>query len=464
MTFWKKLNKYLLWLAIFVVPWQLRHTLLFADHQGEFFEYASISVYLSDILIGLVLLTWWLIPRKSALKFGPKMISWPLMLLILWAWISVGYTAASAGNWLVGVNNAAHLTLFSLLYWYLVNRIEDITELLWPLIGGSILQSIVAIGQYIANHSLGLKWLGESVLEPAATGVPVVILDGERQLRAHGTLPHANILGGYLAVSLPWIWMVYLTNKQPIIKWLAGGSLVIGAGALFLSFSRSAWLAGGVAAVILLIWLGCQMPKFKIHWATGVAILAIGLVIYSQWGAITSRFSPDQVSLEKESVMSRLDQWRQFKSVLADHPVFGVGVGQYTLYLAKQDVSKVGWRYDSDFPGWAYNLSHPVWDYQPVHNLWLMALAELGWPGLGLLIWLWLGVLWITIRVIKLGAGIWGWLALASWLAISVLGMFDHYLWTLQQGRLILFLSISMVAVIYQAKFNNLSDYGRTTN
>lgn len=448
MTWQTKLNKWCLWATVFVLPWQLRHIVLWANHQGEFFEYASIAIYLSDILIGLTLLTWWFIPRKSKLTIGPREIFWPLTLLLVWLWVSVWYSQFMTGNWLVGANSAAHFTLLYLFYIYLVNAVKDIKHIIVPLAVGSFLQSVIGISQFLVNHSLGLKYLGESVLDPILSGIPVVMINDWRHLRAHGTLPHANILGGYLAAVLAWVLWIYMTVKWPLHKW-ASWFIVVGIlTGLVVSFSRTAWLAAGL---ILLVWLISRIyHRTRPSWQDGGLILILFGLIINQYPAIASRFDTIHSAIEQESVVSRLDQLNQFKSIINKYPLTGVGIGQYTLYLEKRDVAEVGWHYNSAMSGWQYNLSQPVWAYQPVHNIWLMALAELGWVGGLLFVGVWLGAAWAALKLWwRQKQGLY-FTALGALGGVAILGVFDHYLWTLQPGRLILFLIIGMIAVLVQ--------------
>ncbi|MFH0912279.1 MAG: O-antigen ligase family protein [Patescibacteria group bacterium] len=450
-----RINKYLLWLTLVAIPWQLRHTLLFAEHQGEFFEYASISIYLSDILIGALLLTWLIIPGKSEFKIGPRVLFWSLSGLIAWMWVSVWYTSFTTGNWLVGINNAAHFTLFYLFYLYLVNRVEHIYEVIVPLIAGMALQAGIAISQYLANHSLGWKFLGESDLDPAVLGIPVVMIDGARHLRAHGTLPHANILGGYLAAIFPWVLMMYIVIKSWWRRWVVWAVLVAGATAILFSFSRTAWLAVGVAVIVWGVGKFFYSRHWRWSWLSWLAGGVVLAVMINQYTAILSRLGTDQIALERESVVSRVEQLDQFKSVYDKYALTGIGIGQYTLYLEKQDLGAVGWHYDQTSPGWVYNLSHQVWDYQPVHNLWLMALAELGWIGGILFLLVVLIAALAVIRLVIIRKDLVSFTAAVSYLAVLLTGSFDHYLWTLQQGRLILFLSVGIIALLCQQ--NNLN-------
>src|SRR5205085_1603672 len=66
-------------------------------------------------------------------------------------------------------------------------------------------------------------------------------LAGQLVLRAFGTFPHPNILGGYLAlalVCLPMLWNAWRGGRWPL--W---GAAALLAGGLLATFSRAGWLA-----------------------------------------------------------------------------------------------------------------------------------------------------------------------------------------------------------------------------
>jgi hypothetical protein len=70
-----------------------------------------------------------------------------------------------------------------------------------------VLQSIVAIGQFLIQESLGIRFLRESIISPQMDGVAKIILDGEKYVRAYGFAPHPNILGGFLLFSIVITWL-----------------------------------------------------------------------------------------------------------------------------------------------------------------------------------------------------------------------------------------------------------------
>jgi hypothetical protein len=82
-----------------------------------------------------------------------------------------------------------------------------------------------------------------------------------------------------------------------------------------------------------------------------------------------------------------------------------------------------------------------VWHWEPVHMVYLLALIEYGWIGLLSFVSFLGMVSWRLIRMQPTAenALIGGLLA-----AVLVLGFFDHFLWDIQQGRLLLWLIIGL--------------------
>ena len=70
------------------------------------------------------------------------------------------------------------------------------------IVAGAVFQSVIAIAQFITQGSLGLKYLGESPLAPALSGIAAFFVDGVKIMRAYGTTPHSNVLALYLFVVI----------------------------------------------------------------------------------------------------------------------------------------------------------------------------------------------------------------------------------------------------------------------
>lgn len=432
-----------------MLPWQTRDVLSPVYYQGHFVEYASLSVYLTDLLIIVLLLSWLpILITKRKFILGPRLLFWLLCLFVGWIWMSVLWASRLELVSSISIIVAIRFTLFFLFYLYLISNVKTIRTILWPLGWGIALQGGLALTQYFVNHSLGLKLLGESVLDPEASGVPVIIVEGVRRLRAHGTLPHANVLGGYLVIGLilmsSWLYAVRRSWKH-YLMWLL---FIIGTLGLVVSFSRSAWLVLVISMILLTIWTVYVRPKkFKASILPGAIILVVvvGMII-SQYSTITSRFDINQY-VEQRSINSRIERINEFQGVYSECPLLGIGIGQYVPYLQQINESGLGWSYRKDLNGWAYN---PGYDfYEPVHNIFLLVLAELGIIGLIIFIFILLTALYFVLKVVRKRFALIALTILLALISLAFLGMIDHYFWTLQQGRLLLFLVLSLVSIVY---------------
>nr|MCW1967424.1 hypothetical protein [Anaerolineae bacterium] len=123
------------------------------------------------------------------------------------------------------------------------------------LMGFVLCQSLIGIGQVVQQRSLGLAALGEWALDPHVRGVSVVMLGDLRFLRAYGLADHPNTLGGALALALLFLLFSPLATTRRVSRAVITFAHSLGALALYLTFSRAAWLAWGIGLVVGAGWL-----------------------------------------------------------------------------------------------------------------------------------------------------------------------------------------------------------------
>ncbi len=131
--------------------------------------------------------------------------------------------------------------------------------------------------------------------------------------------------------------------------------------------------------------------------------------------------------LERQSVEERRSQLAEAGTLLREHPVAGVGPGQMPAVLAARDA-----------------IARSGWEYQPVHNVMLLVAVELG--AVGLL--LWLVIVWSALfsaRRQHHDAESYRGAFTAMFVGLLVMGMFDHYLWSLWIGQLLFWMCIGML-------------------
>lgn len=195
-------------------------------------------------------------------------------------------------------------------------------------------------------------------------------------LRASGTFDQPNPFAGYLGTLLPLGVLLALTVPTRLQKagaWL-GVSIVL-AGFLA-SQSRGAWLGLAVATLlVLLVWSprsrALLLPLGYLA-AIGGILAVVGVlpeavtgrlgVIFDYFGLFDVRAVP--VTSENFAVVERMAHWQAGWLMFLDHPLLGVGPGNYPAVYE---------RYFLD--GWVDALGH-------AHNYYLNVAAEIGVVGL----------------------------------------------------------------------------------
>lgn len=420
--------------------WQTRINLLhyFGQWQSSNpqIDYHIPFLYLSDILFAGLLVVW-------ALSIRDKW-HWPTLRIdivslilnpIFWATLLLGLAAGSiilnnVGAW--GWYRWVKLLQAVLVGVWVANRWSDGNRRRWygaVLLLGLGLESLLLIGEWIKQSSLGWQWLGEWRYDIATPGVAKLEWQGHKLLRPMATFAHPNIAAGILVSSLPlaWLWMVDV--RRTISKtrlWLfeigyRTWILLVAAG-IALTFSRSAWVTLVIISGLYLIYLlrrrelgWRQYTGVKIRW--GAIMVVIGGLFF--WPMIVGRFtslaSTDSWSLGLRWQLSDI-AWQLWQT----SPWLGVGLNSFTLHISTLFYGVLEWA-------------------QPVHNVWLLLLAELGLLGLLAASGLCLSLLAWPLLVV----GRWKFLTspailvlLLTWVSVLLLSLTDHYWWTSQPGLL----------------------------
>jgi O-antigen ligase len=274
----------------------------------------------------------------------------------------------------------------------------------------SILQSTVFL------TPLHLKLSG--LLTPSLPGSSVVQLaNGIRWLRVYGTLPHPNILGGLLMLLLvgPVAWL--LLGRR--LRWLAALLVIAGMALLCLTFSRAAWL-GCIAAGIVIAFHHRRFQRTRLIALAAAACAGLLIVALPLARQVFTRVADLNVPTEQLSIDDRVWLTGQSLLIMRDHPILGVGIGGFEVALSQRDTG-----------------TYPI---EPVHSLYLLAGSELGIPGVLLL-----AVMVVILAIATLRARQPDAVVISAVVAgLLVTALFDHYLWTLAPGRILLWMALGL--------------------
>jgi hypothetical protein len=397
--------------------WYFR-TLVANSHSKVYFTYDHALFFASDAL-ALVIAWCWALQHlappdrveRVPFRLDPRRVeSWFLALCLL---------ASASVFWSVDWRTTLYFSLHVWLVFGLFLALRERPALWRPFAIGGLaaltLESVIGMWQFESQSTAstqfpGLNWPG--ILTPATQGASVVQLaDGTRWLRAYGTLPHPNILGGLSFVLLAGVMALFLLEPK-YRPWLLA-PVGLGTVLLVLTFSRSAWLALAVFA-LLLAFGRRRFERKRLVVLAVVTSASVLLAAIPAWALVFARTGGSQAAAEAFSATGRSWLMGAGWQFIRERPLAGLGAGTFIIELARR-------------AAFGYIV-------EPVHNLSMLITGELGLGG-GLLLagMVGAGVLqaWRTNQPEAV-------LFSAALVGLGVTGLFDHYLWTLAPGRVLL--------------------------
>jgi len=400
------------------------------SHPRVYFTYDNALFFLSDGLAVLAGILWLSvkISQPSSFIFHlslKNVISRPLTFYFLFSVFALFATISTfwSRDWRTSLYIALHFWLIFLLILSLRDWHETWTVAMFGLCAALSIQLIAGLIGYAQQStafldSLNMEWPG--VLDPSMRGASVVELaDGLRILRAYGTLPHPNILGGFVFLTLIGPASLFLINKRPNYSALI--LLCLGIILTGLTFSRSAWLAL-ISFSGTLILKSKYFERKKLFLLLSTIMLTIILTLYPLRSLVFTRVSNSATATETISTVGRSWLTERAINMIRQHPLTGVGIGSFIIELSNTAVTGA-----------------PI---EPVHNIFLLVTTELGVVGLILMIGLFIFIA-LNIFKAKSPQAI---LASATLTGLGVISLFDHYLWTLAPGRIMLGLALGLWA------------------
>jgi hypothetical protein len=271
-------------------------------------------------------------------------------------------------------------------------------------------QGVLGAIQFKRGSSLGIDFLGESEIVSGMMGSSFVELSGQVFLRAYGTFPHPNVLGGFLLLGI--FLGIYLYQRRRLT-----GSLLIGVSfsAMAFTFSRMHIL---LSVLVILVFLSKRI-LFKKRSLLNLSFSPLFLL---------ERFK-NLFNSGDRSWLERLDLVRASFRVIKQNWLLGVGGGNFLKGME----------------GFVPRTSRGILLTQPVHNIFLLYMSEFGILGFFLIFYV---LFYIIIKNFK-KISLYGLLII---LVVMVIGLFDHYLFSLPQGMIILTTLLFLLVYSLQGK------------
>ncbi len=363
------------------------------------------NVGVTELLVALVLAAW--LVRKLARR--ELSVEWPSLTLPLVLFLAVlCLTALGSASLQHSIKEIVKWVEVLALYVLVANEVSRRWRrvLVAVLLGTGALAAIQGIAQFMFQ-----------------LGPEEFVLFG-RFMRAYGTFEQPNPYAGYLGLTLPvavgMIFAGFVTTGERIpTRWLvwAGGTGVLMAAALVMSWSRGAWLGAAAALGVMVIAVVARSGRAAVLGLVFVLLLAY-LVLASGLSflppSVVQRFSDFvpylgvvdvrgmEVTDANYAVLERMAHWQSAMDMWTDHPWLGVGIGNYEVAYAQYAL-----------PQWSLPLGH-------AHNYYLNIGAEAGFLGMLAYLGLWAVALLQSWRAARTASG-WTW-----GVALGVLGVLVH--------------------------------------
>lgn len=448
-----KIIEYLFYAFVFLLPWQTRWIWHYGRLGEEISQYLTFSLYGSEIIlfILLILTLYYRLknPDEDSHFLNLKIFNF-YILIVLFFIVSTLSIFFAQDCQVAFYYLMKFLEGFALLI-FIINFKFSYKKLGWTIVLAGFIQSVLAIFQFLTQKIWASKWLGLAEQLSGSGGVSVVESAGFRWLRAYGSLPHPNVLAGFLAISLIVLVVLIILNnnkKANVFLWLFLPIMLAG---LFFTFSKSGILAFVVGLFFIIVFAFLsqdQKTKFVLSQILFVVLVVFGFLSLIYQDPVLTRWQ-GETRLELKSYTERTLYFAEAKDLLEKNWFHGVGLGNYTLSLYNQATDK-----------------EPGWSYQPVHNVFVLLASEIGLVGFLIFILIIIEALhkiWQfkieeqlkLVNVFKLFKFVsifyfyqrrfyWFLGLSAIFLMLLVIMFFDHYFWTLYFGIMLWWLMFGL--------------------
>ncbi len=140
--------------------------------------------------------------------------------------------------------------------------------------------------------------------------------------RVYSIIGSPNVLGGLLVLSIPMALASLLSNRSYLKKAVYGAVLVCMLACMVFTFSRGAWLALGLTAILMGLWL-----DRRILWGLLVIAILTPILMPSVSDRLTYMTTSDYMASSERG--GRIGRWTQTLATWETSPALGVGLGRF---------------------------------------------------------------------------------------------------------------------------------------
>jgi len=298
-----------------------------------------------------------------------------LLLIYLAALVASSILAINMKFAIEGIVN--FVTEGLILYFLVVNVVRTLPALrraMWVvLLACGFLGSLSLLQELTGNYENSFGGLAQRIADVDSGDVDFEEFSGSR--RAYGPLGSQNRYAQILVVILPFSLCFSFTEQSPRAKLLAVGAGLLAFGGLILTFSRGAFVT--IAGMVFIVMVLGYIKPHKLIPAAIAGFVLLGLMMpeyvarVSTVGAVGSLLSNNtEGSREADgSLRGRYAESMAAFNVFFEHPIVGVGPGQFFRYYSQKYGNDIG--------------TKRLAKGRRAHNLYLEIAADTGALGIG---------------------------------------------------------------------------------
>jgi O-antigen ligase len=309
---------------------------------------ASFDVASVRVIIPLIVIAWLVISLASKKLWVSTRIQTPLLLSFLFL-STLSLVNAHEVSW--GLRKLLFLFSFFPLYFVLtavVNTHEKIVRLTKYIVFGSFALAIVGIVQFLLQfvfpldalfrfwtHNILTLFLGSNFAQSVADYPSIFVnIGGHTLMRAVAIFPDPHMLSFYLGITAPLaIGLALATPHKKLFFFIIALTIFL---ANLLTFSRGGYLGIISGLLFVLINRDCRaalaMTALSIRTKKIIlaSLLGCALIIFASpiGTRLTSSFNTKEGSNQ-----GRIAMWRAATDIIIEHPLLGVGLGNYSLAI-----------------------------------------------------------------------------------------------------------------------------------
>jgi O-antigen ligase len=315
-------------LLYLILPFQI------ALNPADSFDVASVRV-----IVPLIVIMWLFISLITKKLWVSTRIQTPLLLSFLFL-STFSLVNANEISW--GLRKLLFLFSFFPLYFVLtavVNTHEKIVRLTKYVVFGSFALAIISLVQFLLQfifplntlfrfwtHSILPVFLGSNFAQSVADYPSIFVnIGGLTLMRAVAIFPDPHMLSFYLGMTVPLAISLALAlpHKKRFFFIIAVTILL----ADLLTFSRGGYL--GLIGGSLFIF-AIQYRHWSTHTKKILLTLLIGITLTIFASPIGARLT-SSFNIREGSNQGRIAMWKAASAIIIEHPLLGVGLGNYSL-------------------------------------------------------------------------------------------------------------------------------------